>query len=97
MAHVGSEHMDSWLISIILLLAFVAVLGLATHALVRRTGYAKKPHFPWSLLGPLGAGCAVAVAAGAFNLSGPWLVLVAGISAGALQLLAQVVCSHRAV
>ena len=89
--------MNPWLISIILLLAFVAVLGFATHVLVRRTGYSQKPRFPWSLLGPLGAGCAVAIATGAFNLSGPWLALVAGISAGTLQFVAQVVCSRLAV
>lgn len=88
--------MHPWLTSILLLLAFMVVFGAAMHAVVRRTGYAKKPYMPWSLLGPVGAGCAVAVAGWAFNLSGPWLVLVAGVAAGALQFVAQVVCSYRA-
>ena len=89
--------MNPWLVSIILLLVFAGVLGFATRVVVRRSGYTKTPHLPWSLLGPVGAGCAVAVAVGIFNLSGPWLVLVAGVAAGALQFLAQVICSYRAV
>lgn len=86
--------MNPWIVSVLLLFTFALLLGLATRLLVRRTGC---PAFPWSLLGPVGAGCTVLVAGVAFNLSLPWLALVAGIAAGALQFVAQAVCSYRAV
>ena len=89
--------MNPWILSILLLFAFALLLGLATRTLVCRTGYTKKPALPWSLLGPVGAGCAVFVAGLVFNLSVPWLVLVAGIAAGAFQFIAQAICSYRDV
>jgi TRAP-type C4-dicarboxylate transport system permease small subunit len=88
--------MNSWLISVLLLFAFVLVLGTAMWAVVRHTGRTETLRLPWSLVGPVGAGCAAAVAGAVFHLSPPWVMLAVGVVAGILQFVAQVVFSYRA-
>lgn len=88
--------MNYWLVPMLLFLAYLLLIGTATWAVVRHTGCTSIPRFPWSQAGPLGAGCAAAVAGPVFHLSVPWIIFAVGVTVGTLQFVVQTVHCLRA-
>jgi hypothetical protein len=89
--------MNPWLVSISALVIFALGVGALTNVIVRRTGCSSKPHWLLRVSAAVGTGVVVGVTQALFNVSAPYLVLVAGVAAGTLFFVAQAVWSWRAI
>lgn len=88
--------MENWLASIGLLVVAILSVSVISRHITRATGRTKSMSGMSSMLAAACTACVVMVEAEVFHLPLPWLVLAAGVSAGALGLLAQVLVGRRA-
>ena len=88
--------MTDWLIPAASLFLAVLALNAASRAITSSTGRTTATDGAWRLAVPLGTGAAVLGAASLWDLPLPWLAFSAGLAAGIIALLVQLLAGRRA-